>query len=83
VVQRLTAVYGMRQDMLEDVLIPGMCDTLGVAAGTALLRAELPQLETEAERSCRGRQAKAEDRYAVDRVRHHLYARNLLREAAS
>jgi hypothetical protein len=83
VVQRLAAVYGMRQDMLEDVLIPGMCDTLGVAAGTALLRAELPQLEAEAERSCRGRQAKAEDRYAVDRVRHHLYARNLLREAAS
>ncbi len=59
VVQRLAAVYGMRQDMLEDVLIPGVCDALGVAAGTALLRAELPQLEAEAERSCRGRQAKA------------------------
>jgi hypothetical protein len=50
VVQRLAAVYGMRQDILEDVLIPGVCDALGVAAGTALLRAELPQLEAEAER---------------------------------
>ena len=50
VVQRLASVYGMRQDMLEDVLIPGVFDALGVAAGTALLRAELPQLEAEAER---------------------------------
>jgi hypothetical protein len=58
VVQRLAAMYGMRQDMLEDVLILGVCDPLGVAAGTALLRAELPQLVAEAERSCRGRQAR-------------------------
>ena len=50
VVQRLAAVYGMRQDILEDVLIPGVFDALGVAAGTALLRAELPQLEAEAKR---------------------------------
>ena len=50
VVQRLATVYGMRQDILEDVLIPGVFDALGVAAGTALLRAELPQLEAEAER---------------------------------
>ena len=50
VVQRLAAVYGMRQDMLENVPIPGVFDALGVAAGTALLRAELPQLEAEAER---------------------------------
>ncbi len=50
VVQRLASVYGMRQDILEDVLIPGVFDALGVAAGTALLRAELPQLEAEAER---------------------------------
>ena len=50
VVQRLAAVYGMRQDILEDVLIPGVLDALGVAAGTALLRAALPQLEAEAER---------------------------------
>jgi hypothetical protein len=50
VVQRLAAVYGMRQDILEDVLLPGVCDALGVAAGTALLRAELPQFEAEAAR---------------------------------
>jgi hypothetical protein len=50
VVQRLAAVYGMRQDVLEDVLIPGVFDALGVAEGTALLRAELPALEAEAER---------------------------------
>jgi hypothetical protein len=50
VVQRLAAVYGMRQDILEDVLLPGVCDALGVATGTALLRAELPQLEAEAAR---------------------------------
>jgi hypothetical protein len=50
VVQRLAAVYGMRQDILEDVLIPGVLDALGVTEGTVLLRAELPQLEAEAER---------------------------------
>src|SRR5262245_64158708 len=44
--QRLAAVYGMRQDMLEGVFIPGVCDALGVAAGTTSLRAELPQLES-------------------------------------
>lgn len=48
VVQRLAAVYGMRQDILEDVLIPGVLDALGAAAGTALLQAELPQFEAEA-----------------------------------
>jgi len=50
VVQRLAAVDGMRQDILEDVLIPSVFDALGIATGTALLRAELPQLEAEAER---------------------------------
>ena len=49
-VQRLAAVYGIRQDILEDVLLPGVCDALGVATGTALLRAALPRLEAEAER---------------------------------
>jgi hypothetical protein len=48
--QRLAAVYGMRQDMLEDVLMPGVLDALGSAAGTALLRAALPELEAAAER---------------------------------
>ena len=50
VVQRLAAVYGMRQDMLEEVLIPGILDALGEAEGRALLLAELPRLEAEAER---------------------------------
>ena len=49
VVQRLAAVYGMRQDILN-VLLPGVCDALGVATGTALLRAALPEAEAEAER---------------------------------
>jgi hypothetical protein len=51
VVQRLAAVYGLRQDTLADVLIPGVLDALGVAAGIALLRAQLSQLEAEAERT--------------------------------
>jgi hypothetical protein len=50
VVQRLAAMYGMRQDMLEDVLMPGVLDALGGATETALLRAELPELEAEAKR---------------------------------
>jgi hypothetical protein len=50
VVQRLAAVYGMRQEMLEEVLLPGVLDALGGTAGRALLRAELPQLEAEAKR---------------------------------
>ena len=50
VVQRLAAVYGMRQDILEEVLIPGICDALGEAEGRTLLLAELPRLEAEAER---------------------------------
>jgi len=50
VVQRLAAVYGMRQEILEEVLIPGMLDALGEVEGRALLLAELPLLEVEAER---------------------------------
>ncbi len=50
VVQRLAAVYGMRQDIVADVLIPGVLDALGAAEGKALLRAELPHFEAEAER---------------------------------
>jgi hypothetical protein len=46
----LATVYGMRQDILEDVLIPGVCNALGGTAGIALLRAELPQLDAEAAR---------------------------------
>jgi len=50
VVQRLAAVYGIRQEIVADVLIPGVLDALGAAEGKALLRAELPQFEAEAER---------------------------------
>ena len=50
VVQRLAAVYGLRQDILEEVLIPGILDALGEAEGRALLLAEIPRLEAEAER---------------------------------
>ncbi len=50
VVQRLAAVYGMREDIIAQALIPGVCDALGEAEGTALLRAALPALEAEAER---------------------------------
>jgi hypothetical protein len=50
VVQRLAAVYGMRPDIVEDVLIPGVLDALGPTAGTALLQAALPDLEAEAAR---------------------------------
>jgi hypothetical protein len=50
VVQRLAAVYGMRQEIVAEVLIPGVCDALGVAEGKALLRAALPELEAEAAR---------------------------------
>ncbi|MGE3536379.1 MAG: hypothetical protein AB7N91_02955 [Candidatus Tectimicrobiota bacterium] len=50
VVQRLAAVYGMREDIVEQVLLPGVCDALGETTGVALLRAELPQLEAEAAR---------------------------------
>ncbi len=49
VAQRLAAVYGLRQDVLEQALLPGILDVLGLKEGRELLRAELPQLEAEAE----------------------------------
>ena len=49
VTQRLAAVYGLRQEVLDDVLLPGILDALGADEGRDLLRAELPQLEAEAE----------------------------------
>lgn len=53
VIQRLAAVYGLRQDVLEQALLPGVLDTLGADEGRALLRAELPSLEMEAEEAAR------------------------------
>jgi hypothetical protein len=47
VVQRLAAVYGMRQEVLEAAILPGILDTLGADEGRALLLAELPRLEAE------------------------------------
>ncbi len=49
VAQRLAAVYGLRQEVLEHALLPGILDVLGQDEGRELLRAELPQLEAEAE----------------------------------
>ncbi|ETW93695.1 MAG: hypothetical protein ETSY1_38105 [Candidatus Entotheonella factor] len=49
VTQRLAAVYGLRQEVLEQALLPGILDVLGQDEGRELLRAELPQLEAEAE----------------------------------
>jgi hypothetical protein len=49
VTQRLAAVYGLRQEVLEQALLPGILDVLGQDEGRALLRAELPQLKAEAE----------------------------------
>jgi hypothetical protein len=51
VVQRLAAVYGLRQEIMEHVLLPGIFDALGREEGRALLHAELPWLTEEAERS--------------------------------
>lgn len=51
VVQRLAAVYGLRQDIIDQVLLPGIFDALGPEAGRTLLRAELPWLEEDAERT--------------------------------
>jgi hypothetical protein len=45
VVQRLAAVYGMRPEVLEQAILPGMLDSLGADEGRALLLAELPRLE--------------------------------------
>jgi hypothetical protein len=53
VLQRLGAVYGMRQEMLDQVILPGVLDTLGSEEGPALLRQALPNLEAQAERSRR------------------------------
>ena len=48
VIQRLAAVYGMRQDVLDDVLLPGILDTLGSEAGKMSLADILPVLEIQA-----------------------------------
>jgi hypothetical protein len=51
VIQRLTALYGLRQDVIEEALLPGVLDALGPDEGRSLLYAELPRLEAEAEQA--------------------------------
>jgi len=53
VIPRLATVYGLRQEVLEHALLPGVLDALGPEEGRALIRAELPQLEREAEQTAR------------------------------
>jgi hypothetical protein len=51
IIQRLTAVYGVRQEMVEEVILPGILDVLGPEEGRTLLREELPQLEAHAQQT--------------------------------
>lgn len=51
VIQRLAAVYGMRREVVEKVILPGIFDVLGGEEGRALLLTELPQLEAYAEQT--------------------------------
>ena len=53
VVQRLAAVYGLREEVLERALLPGVIDALGQEEGKHLLFNGLPQLETAAEEARR------------------------------
>jgi hypothetical protein len=41
----------MRREVIEEVILPGIFDTLGQEEGRALLTAALPQIEAEAERT--------------------------------
>ena len=49
VVQRLAAVYGLREEVLERALLPGIVDALGLEEGQRLLLDSLPCLEAAAE----------------------------------
>lgn len=49
VVQRLAAVYGLREEVLERALLPGIAEALGQKEARRLLLANLPCLETAAE----------------------------------
>ena len=48
VVQRLAAVYGLREEVLERALLPGVIEALGREEGRRLLVTNLPHLETAA-----------------------------------
>ena len=49
VVQRLAAVYGLREEVLERALLPGIVEALGPEEGRRLLLDSLPCLEAAAE----------------------------------
>ena len=49
VVQRLAAVYGLREEVLERALLPGIVEALGQGEGQRLLLDSLPSLEAAAE----------------------------------
>ena len=53
VVQRLAAVYGLRKEVLERALLPGVTEALGPEEGRRLLLNSLPHLETAAEQARR------------------------------
>ena len=53
VVQRLAAVYGLREEMLERALLPGIIEALGEEEGRRLLLDGLPCLEAAAEKARR------------------------------
>ena len=53
VVQRLAAVYGLRKEVLERALLPGVMEALGQHEGRRLLLNSLPCLETAAEEARR------------------------------
>ena len=50
VIQRLAAVYGLREEVLERALLPGIVEALGQEEGRRLLLDSLPSLEAEAAR---------------------------------
>ena len=53
VIQRLAAVYGLREEVLEGALLPGIVEALGQEEGRHLLTDSLPALETAAEKARR------------------------------
>ena len=53
VVQRLAAVYGLREEVLQRALLPGIIEALGPAEARHLLLSSLPRLETAAEEARR------------------------------
>ena len=53
VVQRLAAVYGLRREVLERALLPGVVEALGQEEGRRLLLDSLPSLEAAADEARR------------------------------